>query len=211
MRYCLIVAICAFSTAVWAQTKARKSQTRTSEPESRLDYEIALNGLIDSKTSEDQYSESTMNRKTTSKGYRIIGGIYKIFGDFEAGPTVTYYRSDSSYTYDDPSRVGSSRTDIHYGGGVVLKYNFADLQTASLVPFTQISYERTLNYLSGSMSSNSADFGLGMSWFLARNIAFTPIIKYSFESGETSNSDYWTASKNKDSGIEITWGLSNFI
>lgn len=220
MKRVCTLAMCILPATALAETKSRKVQTNSTERLSQeiqgqnsvpLAYEIGIVGSIENQTSEDSYSDSKSNKKTKSKSFTLGGLIYRIVGNFEVGPTFSYYRNDTSYTYEDPTRTSSPNTWISYSGGVNFKYNFADVQIAAYAPFAEFAYSRSLTKFFSSSSSNTVHFGFGVSWFVLRNIALTPVIKYSIENGDHGATDYGEAYKNKDTAIDITWGLSNFI
>ncbi len=106
-----------------------------------LTYELGFLGSIQNSTNSNKYDDTSRDSEAKSKTFTFIGYMYRIIGDFEIGPLLSYSRWDSSSTYKDTER---SSTSIGYSGGLNAKYNFADIQTSQLVPYIQTGLERSL-------------------------------------------------------------------
>ncbi|HEY0881248.1 MAG TPA: hypothetical protein VGD87_06950 [Archangium sp.] len=158
---------------------------------------------------------------TTASVIDIGGELLFILGRIEVGPALSYVSSTSKATVSstDPTTQVTTSTsvdvasnDLLFGG--VFKFNFADLDTATLVPFAYAG----VAYLMGEEKSGSSDstkttgsairLGGGANFFLDSNISFQPRLEYLMQS---EKGDGEGAEEIKTSGIKLLLGLGTFL
>jgi opacity protein-like surface antigen len=177
-----------------------------------LSYEVALSGKLSQSEATTSYEDPNDEYTDKDRTMIVSASVLRILGDFEIGPSLRYYRDDSKTTYKDPDSKSSAYTYLIWGAGVSAKYNFAGIQTESVVPYLSADFSRDLASFSSIHAENDMGFGLGLSVFLARNVAVNTTLRYG--QGETRYAQqgrYTKARTEKENELALAWGFSTFL
>jgi len=177
---------------------------------------LISNANADSPTDKGVYSLSgSISYSHTNNGGGTMTAItpaftYFVYPNLALGASILYwdFKTDSS----------EAKT---YGIGPVVRYYFG---RETIYPFASVEYTYTKNKyesnfsgLSSTSNGHGSDLslGLGVDYFLSKNVALEPIIRYTFNHNETdiSASTFSSAasSSNRDETLFIGIGINVFI
>lgn len=158
---------------------------------------------------------------TSSTEIGINGELTFILGRIQIGPALGYNSSSSkeNVTTTNPTTNLPETEEVESTSnslliGAVFKFNFADLDTSTLVPFAYGG----VAYLMGETKQGDAEsakttgtafrVGGGANFFLDSNVSFQPRLEYLMQS---EKADAEGAKATSISGIKVLLGLGTFL
>ncbi len=175
---------------------------------------LVTNVYADSPTDKGVYSLSgSISYSHTNEGGGTMilitpAFLYFVYPNFAVGSSIIYwdFKTDNSETK-------------RYGIGPVVRYYFGK---DTIYPFASVEYTYTKNKsesdfsgLSTSSTGHGDDLalGLGIDYFLSRNIAVEPMIRYTFnhDAADTSSFGSAASSSNRSETLFIGIGINAFI
>lgn len=156
---------------------------------------------------------------TSSTEIGINGELSFILGSIQIGPALGYNSTSSKdnvtttvNSVTTTEQVTSTSNDLLIGA--IFKFNFASLDTSTLVPFALVG----VSYLTGETKQGDTDsskttgsafrLGGGANFFLDSNISFQPRLEYLSQSAKA---DTEGAEATTTSGFKILLGLGTFL
>jgi len=149
----------------------------------------SLSGSVSYSRTKDNASGDTSKRIAL-----YPAGFYFVYPDLALGTSITYYDSTSNgYDYK------------YYGIGPVVRYYFGK---DTILPFLTLEYIYTRNKNKMSFSGLSSNgtgrgtdisLGIGVDYFLSKNVALEPMVRYTFSHTE----DHYTST------VGIPYGVSS--
>lgn len=127
------------------------------------------------------YSRTTYDSTNGGDSKRIIvtpAFKYFIYPNLAIGSSILY-----SYFKTDISEIKK------YGVGPVVRYYFGK---DTIYPFISVEYTYTKNKSGLSSESDGSDlsFGFGIDYFLSKNVALEPMVRYTYSSDEVAGTTY---------------------
>jgi predicted porin len=158
----------------------------------------SLSGFVSYSHSKDNASGDTS--KTTSLN---PAGFYFVYPDLAIGTSIQYLDSKNS-----------SFNMKQYGIGPVIRYYFGK---ETVHPFILLEYLYTKNKMTFPGSNefkgrgNDLSFGIGVDYFLSKNVALEPIVQYTFSHADNHSSISGTSSSRRSEDFFIGLGINVFI
>lgn len=134
--------------------------------------------------------------------------MYFVYPNLAIGTSISYW--DFKTDNDESKSYGIGPVIRYYFGNEVI-YPFISLQYV----YTQTKYESNFSGLSFNSKGHGDDvsIGLGADYFLAKNVAIEPIVRYTFShnSNDTSSFGSTSSSSNRHEALFIGIGINVFI
>ena len=175
---------------------------------------LAFNAYAGSPTDEGVYSlsgsisYSHINENGATSISITPAMFYFVYPNLAVGASFIYWDYDSDYN------------DVKtYGVGPVVRYYFGK---DTIYPFASVEYTYTRSKNESNFSGfssninvhgNDLSLGLGIDYFLSKNVALEPIVRYTFSHYDTDISSFGstTNSSDRDETLFIGIGIAAFI